>query len=153
MNPILYRGILLLHILAMAVWFAGGLTLPSDVRKTLARGKPHTDLLAGRVNKVLSYATLGSVGTILTGLALFFLRGGFKANPPRYHASLGLALVALALLLLGMKPLAAQLERALASGEGKDLRALSSRLAMFTGIDHLLKLVILVLMVFPIEAL
>jgi uncharacterized membrane protein len=142
-----------LHLLAMAVWFAGGLTLPSDIRKTLARGKPHTELLGARVNKVLSFATIGAVGTIATGLALFFSRGGFKANPPRFHAALGLSMVALALLFLGIRPAAAQLDRALASGEGKDLRALSSRLAMFTGIDHLLKLVMLILMVFPLESL
>lgn len=152
MNPILYRAILLLHIAAMAVWFGGGLSLAGDVRKTLARGKPHTDLLGGRVDRVLSIATIASVGTIATGLALFFARGGFKAMPPRYHASLGLSLAALGLLMFGIKPLAAQIDRALVAGEGKELRAFSARLAMLTGIDHLLKLVVLVLMVFPLEA-
>jgi len=93
---------------------------------------------------------LASLATIASGLGLFFMLGGFKSMPPRYHASIALTIIALGLLSFGIRPAATQIERALAAGEGKDLRALSGRISMLTGIDHLLKLVVLVLMVFPI---
>lgn len=141
----------LVHIAAMAVWLAGGLGIAGDVRRTLARGKPHTELLVPRVDRALTIAMIAGLLTIATGLGLVFVvYGGMKGLPIRYHASLGLALVAYALLFTVLKPATARLEEALSKGEGRDLRALSKRIAMLTGIDHLLKIVILVLMVLPI---
>jgi uncharacterized membrane protein len=153
MNPWLEKALLLVHILSMAVWIAGSLSLPGDIRKTLARGKPHTEMLAGRMNRSLSIVTIAALFTIGTGFAMFFMMGGFKTMPHRYHAAIALAIIALGLLSFGIRPAASQIERALAAGEGNDLRALSGRIGMLTGIDHLLKLVIMVLMVFPLELL
>src|SRR4051812_7168386 len=95
----------LLHIAAMAVWLAGGLGLAGDVRRTLARGKPHTDLLTSRVERTLTIAMISGFLTIATGLGLIFVvYGGMKGLPVRYHASLGLAIVAYALLFTVLKP-------------------------------------------------
>ncbi len=153
MSPIVYSALVLVHILSMAVWFGGGFSLAGDVRKTLARGKPHTELLGARMSRVLSLAQISAVATIASGFGLFFARGGFKSMPPRYHASIALSLVALGLVFFGLKPATMQVERALAAGEGKDLRSLTKRIGMLTGVDHLLKLIIIVLMVFSFETL
>ena len=83
----------LLHLLSMAVWFAIGLSVASDVRKTLARGKPHTELLGARVGRTLTIEMIAGLLTIVSGLGLIFLRGGMKGVPPRIHAGLGLAIV------------------------------------------------------------
>jgi hypothetical protein len=76
--------------------------------------------------------------TIVSGVALIFQLGGFKAVSPRIHTSLLLALIALALEMMALRPAIARL-----SEEG----AKPGKIAMFGGIGHLLKLVILVLMV------
>lgn len=153
MPPIANSVLLFTHVLAMAIWFGGGFGLPGDIRRTLARGKPHTELLAGRVNRALALTTWSSLATIGTGLGLVFAKGGFKAVSPRIHAGLALALVAFAIHLLIVRPKASQLEKALATGEGKDLRSIQRRIGMATGIDHLLKTIVLLLMVIPIETL
>jgi hypothetical protein len=137
----------LLHILAMAVWFGIGLSVASDVRKTLARGKPHTELLGARVGRTLMMEMGAGLITIVSGLGLIFLRGGMKGVPPRIHAGLGLAIVSYALLLVVIRPAASRIDEVIEKGDGNALRDLSTRLAMTTGIDHALKLVILVLMV------
>ena len=153
LNTLLYPGLLLLHVVSMAVWFGGGFGLPNDIRKTLARGKPHTEMLAARVNRALGLATLAAIITIGTGFGLIFAKGGFASVPHRIHAGMAIALVSLGVLLFMIRPRAAQLEKALASGEGKDLRTIQKRIGMATGIDHLLKLIVIVLMVVPIESL
>jgi len=147
MPPTLYLVIRLLHFAGMAVWFGGAMTLSSDVRKTLARGKPHTDVLAARVDRSLSIGAVAAIVTMGTGLAMIFAQGGFGAISPRIHAGFALALVAFAVELLALRPAVAKLGQALASGEEKDLKSLQGRIGMLTGVLHTLKLVILVLMV------
>lgn len=134
----MYFALKILHILSMAVWFAAPLTITSDIRKTLGLGKPHTQELAARVDRPVVLAMGFGVLTIVTGVALIFQLGGFKAVSPRIHASLLLALIALAVEMMALRPAIARL-----SEEG----AKPGKIAMFTGISHLLKLVMLVLMV------
>ncbi len=147
MPPTVYLLIRLLHFAGMAVWFGGALTLSSDVRKTLARGKPHTDVLAARVDRSLSIGAVAAIVTMGTGLGMIFAQGGFGAISPRIHAGFALALVAFAVELLALRPAVGKLGQALASGEEKDLKALQGRIGMLTGVLHSLKLVIMVLMV------
>jgi len=140
----------LLHILSMAVWFGIGLSVASDVKRTLARGKPHTELLGARVGRTLLIAAVGGLATLATGIGLIVLSGGMKGVPPRIHAGLGLSIVAYALLLVVIRPLAARLDEVIAKGTAEEATTLAKRLAMMTGIDHTLKLVVLVLMVLPL---
>ncbi len=140
----------LLHILSMAVWFGVGLGVAGDVRRTIARGKPHTEMLAARVGRTLTIAAVGGLATICTGIALILLSGGMKGVPPRIHAGLGISLVAYALLLVVIRPAAARLDEVLAKGNTDEATSIAKRLAMTTGIDHLLKLSVLVLMVLPL---
>ena len=133
----LYVALKILHILAMAVWFAAPLTITSDIRKTLALGKPHTQELAARVDRSVVLAMAFGVLTTVTGVLLIFQVGGFKAVSPRIHTSLLLALIALAVEMMALRPAIARL-----SEEG----ATAGKIAVFAGIGHLLKVVMLVLM-------
>lgn len=148
MDPNLFSAIRLLHFLGMAVWFAGALSIATDVRKTIARGKPHTEILAQRVSRTIDIGTIAAVVTIVSGLAMIFALGGFKAISPRIHAGFGLAIVTLAVEIILLKPAVSRLGGALESGDGRELRPMAGRIGMFAGITHALKLVILVLMVF-----
>ena len=143
----LFDVVKLLHILSMAVWFAVGLTVSGDVRRTLARGKPHTEALGARVGRTFLIAAIGGLATICSGIALIILSGGMKGVSPRIHAGLGLSIVAYALLLVVIRPSAARLEEVIAKGDNDAATAISKRLAMTTGIDHTIKLAVLVLMV------
>jgi len=152
MDPNLLSLLRVLHFLGFAVWFGGALSIATDVRKTLTRGTPHTDVLADRVNRQVSIGLVAALVTIGSGLGMLFAIGGFAAVGPRIHAGLSLALVAFAVELLGLKPAIGRLRKAIAAGKADDLRAITGRIAMLTGIGHSLKLVTLLLMVFHIGA-
>jgi len=148
MDPNLLSAIRLFHFLGMAVWFAGGLGIASDVRKTIARGKPHTAILVPRIMRALNIGSIAALVTIATGVGMIFALGGFKAVQPRIHAGMLLAIITLAVEIMLLKPAAGRLGDALDSGDGRELRPMAGRIAMFAGITHALKLVTLVLMVF-----
>jgi hypothetical protein len=150
MDPNLLYGLRLLHFLGMAVWFAGALGIAGDVRKTIARGKPHTEVLVPRVTRALDIGAVAAVVTIGSGLGMVFALGGFGAVGPRIHAGMGLAILTLAVEVMLLKPAAQRLGDALGSGDGRELRPMAGRIAMLAGITHSLKLVTLVLMVFRI---
>ena len=148
MDPNLLSAIRLCHFLGMAVWFAGALGIAGDVRKTIARGKPHTAILVPRVMRALNIGSVAAIVTIASGIGMVFALGGFKAVQPRIHAGMGLAILTLAVEIMLLKPAAARLGEALDSGDGRELRPTAGRIAMFSGITHALKLVTLVLMIF-----
>jgi uncharacterized membrane protein len=148
MPPLAYKALIALHLLSMAVWVGAALTISGDVRRTISRGKPHTDILAARIERSLGINAVAATFTLLSGLGMVFAKGGFGAISPMVHAGFALALVVFATELLGLRPTVAKLGQTLANGEAKDLKSMQARIAMFTGIGHLLKLVILVLMVF-----
>jgi len=149
MPPYLYlRALLVIHMLGMALWFAASLTITSDIRRTIARGKPHTDVLEVRVARSLNFSAVGAVLSIASGLGLIFVRGGFGAVSPRIHVGFTLALVTLAIELFLLRGELAKMGAALESGATRSLSAMARRVSMYAGSSHLLKLTILVLMVY-----
>lgn len=147
MNATLQSVLKLVHILSMSVWFASGLFIAGDVRRTLARGKPHTELLTGRLVRVVNASTIAGLFTIGTGVGLIFALGGFKSVPKTIHIGLALSLVAFTLLLTLIRPAVVDLDRIIEKGDGKDVRSVTKKIAITTGIDHLLKLAVMTLMV------
>ena len=138
-----------IHILSTAVWLGAGLTVAGDVRRTIERGRPHTDLLIERVNRQGRLAVIGGVFTLGTGVNLIFTLGGFANVRSNIHAGLGLSLLIFAVG-LGLSMPTWRRIRAILSDAGGDLaeaKRLSRRLGMFTGIEHLLWLIVLVVMV------
>jgi hypothetical protein len=140
----LYYGLRIVHILAMAVWFAAPLLITSDVRRSLALGRDHVGPMVTRVDRAVTVSMGFGVLTIVTGVVLIFQLGGFKAVHPRIHTSLLLGLVALAVELMALKPAISGLSAA---------DAKPGKIGMLAGIGHLLKVVILILMVLRIEQL
>lgn len=147
MPAIALYALRIVHFVGMALWFAAAATIGSDIKRTLTRGKPHTEVLVQRVSRALAFQTLGGLLTVASGLGMIFGQGGFGAVRPTIHAGFGLALIALAVELLVLKPAVARLGEALEAGDAK-AKSAPGRIAMLSGIGHLLKLVILVLMVF-----
>jgi hypothetical protein len=137
----------LLHFLGMALWFVSPLAITGDLRKSIARGKPHTDVVVQRVERALGMATIGAIITILSGLGMIFVLGGFKGISPRIHAGFGLALITLAVEFFLLKGAVGRLGEAFGADASKDVPSAMGKVGMFAGITHALKLVILVLMV------
>jgi hypothetical protein len=150
MDPNLLSALRLVHFLGMSVWFAGALGLAGDVRKTIARGKPHTEVLVPRLERSLGIGTIAALVTIGSGLGMIFGLGGFGAIGPRIHAGLALAVLTLTVEMFPLRGQVHRLGEALASGDGRELRPISGKIASVVGITHALKLAILVLMVFRI---
>lgn len=149
----LYFAIRIVHLLSMAVWFAAPLSVASDLKKNVARGKPHTDFVVARVERTLNIAGVGAVLTIVSGLGMIFSLGGFGAVSPRIHAGFTFALITLAVEFFVVKGTLSRLGTSLESENPRDVQSLVKRFSMVTGITHLLKLIILVLMVVKFDQL
>lgn len=142
-------ALLTLHIASAAVMFGVPLGVASHLRRALDSREPGVLRAAaadaarrGLLNQV------GSVVTLLTGLALIFLVGGFGVVPPTIHAALGLLLLAMGLNAMLFKPAGVKLVAA-AAATPPDLDAFGvarKRLAMGSGVLQSIWLIILVLM-------
>lgn len=143
-----YVGLRFLHILFMASWFGSALFASGDVKRTLAAGPDHIDLLRERMRRFQRVAGVSAVLTILTGFALIFQVGGFGAVPVPIHIGLTLGLVAWGLGIgtgLTWRKIDAELE---AGKSPADLQPLAKRLTGLTMGFHTTWLLTLILMVF-----
>lgn len=147
MAPEIYYPIRIVHLVSMAVWFAVPLMITGDLKRSLALGKAHAEAAISRVERTLAISTFGALATIVSGLVMIFALGGFGAISPRIHAGFGLALVLLAVEFFLLKGAVSRAGGSVAAGKPEDAQPQVARVAMFGGISHLLKLVILVLMV------
>ncbi len=151
MDPTVYALLVLLHVLGISTWFGAVMLVSGDVKRTLEKGAPHTELLPTRVNKALSAALGAGALAIASGFALIFAKGGFGAVPHRIHTGLLLAFILFGLHAVGLRGTWKRIEEQLASPKGLDAaRGLAKRFAMLTGIGHLLWLLTLITMVLPI---
>ena len=62
-----------------SVWFGASFLISKDIRKTLEAGQPHLKLLVERVKSTERLGIPSGLLTILTGIGLIFMSGGFKA--------------------------------------------------------------------------
>jgi hypothetical protein len=143
----LHDAFLFLHILLAATWLGAALWATGDVRRTLALGRPHTDVLAARTRPALSLDLWAGLGTLVTGLVLTGLV--YQGMPePGILVGLGAVLVRLALLGAAVLPAFRRLDKAIAAGELASAGSTAKRLGMFSGIAHLLWIVALAGMIF-----
>lgn len=138
-----------LHIASAAVWWGVPMSMPRDIRRTIALGPPHGEALVVRVNRVRIIAMASGLSTIATGLALLFSLGGFEAVPKVIHVSLGLALI----LLCSEYALEGRIWRRIVAsieddGPILDVGRHARRMSYVAGFHHGIWVVILVLMVF-----
>lgn len=118
----------LLHIVTAAAWFGLGLSLSAQARAAAADAGTRTVTLMG----------VFSVLTLVFGLLALLFGRGFAGYGPQFHTSLLLIVVLVGVQYGLIRPAWNKLAAGDASARG--------RLAMSTGIGHLVWLVILVLM-------
>jgi hypothetical protein len=138
-----------LHILAASAWLGATLWVASDVRRTLAHGRPYPAGLAARVNPAIGLDLAMGIATVFTGLLVLTAQGGH----PRTGIMIGfaLALVRIGVVLAGLRPAWRAVATRLAAGQDvPPADAPVKRMAMWSGMAHTLWLVALATMVFPI---
>jgi hypothetical protein len=137
------------HILFGALWFGGPLMIGSTLKKSLPAGQQAFAAATGVAGRMSLLGLVGTLGSLLTGVGLIFMKyGGMKGLPVRFHAALGLVLLASVLSFVLVKKPVGRLAAAAAASDFDAAAATSGakRLSMGVGINHLLWLVCLVLM-------
>lgn len=138
----------ILHIAVASVWLSANATFTGDVKKTLNEGDPHTKLLLKRAKMFEILGLPMGIATFATGFLLLMQMGGFGAVHKGIHISLLLVLLAVivegVMILPTWRKIADIIQ---SSGDIEEAKKLSKKLTMFTGIEHLLRTIVLVLMI------
>jgi len=140
--------LVILHIITAAAWFGIGLRLTGQARSVLEREGDARAALAQEGSRSVWLMNLFVVLTLVFSLGAFAAGGHFAAYGPVYHTAVLLIVLLTADQLLVIRGGWATLE-SLATEASPDLDALErakKRVAIGTGVGHLIWLVLLVLM-------
>jgi len=144
LKPIL----VLLHVITAAAWFGLGLRLAGQARTVLEESGAARTALAADGARSVWLMNVFMILTLVFSLGAFIAGGHFEAYGPVYHSSVTLIVILTLVQFLLIRPGWNALQ-ANADPEAGDEAAAESgrkRVAMGTGIGHLLWLVLLVLM-------
>jgi hypothetical protein len=142
--------LLFLHVLSVSTWLGAALWVAGDVRRTLALGKLHAGALPARVRPALSLDQWAAVAAFLTGIGLIGWQEVSAGLHPRPILIVGLVLALARAGLTGaaVRPAWRALEGRIVAGEAVPADDPGvRRLAMLTGIGHVLWAAALVTMV------
>jgi hypothetical protein len=146
---VLHSLLVFLHVLSMALWLGAALWVAGDVRRTLALGRPHPDALVARVRPALGLDAAAGIATIASGALLVWEQ---QLGMPRLGITAG---IVLALARLGVLAALRRSWRAIVARlqAGEPVPAgdpATGRMSMLAGIAHVLWLLALAGMVFPV---
>lgn len=146
---LVYKILLILHIASAALLFGGGIGLVSNLKRCLQAGQAAFTPATADAAKRGGIMGAASLATLATGLGLIFAVGGFKAIPVTIHIALTLMLVAIGVSSVLIRPNTMKLVK-FAGAETLDSAAIQAsikKIAMGTGILHLIWITILILMI------
>lgn len=136
----------ILHIVTAAAWFGLGLRLAAQARLVLNLDRSAATAVATDIGRSVRLMGVFSVLTLVFALVAFFIGGGFAAYGPVYHTSILLILILIGVQYGLIGRAWSTLEAGLSSPTAGDAEQHRKRIAMGTGIGHLIWLVLLVLM-------
>jgi hypothetical protein len=147
MTFVLYLFVIL-HILTAAAWFGMGLRLAARARAVATTDPVAAGPLADDTARTVRLMGIFIVLTLIFSYAAFFIGGGFAAygRLPEFHIAFTLILVLVAVHFLLIHRPWGRLDAIVRGSESGDAPGLAKKVAMGTGIGHLLWLVLLVLM-------
>ncbi len=144
----LYQFLLLLHIAFTAVWFGGSLANSGRLRRGLASGSTGAKIAVSETARSLNISLIFGILTFVTGLFLVLQTGGFATARKGIHIAMGITLLMIVLEGTVIRSTFGKLAGIVRSSD--DVSGGVSyvkRLAMFSGIQQLLWLMVLGLMV------
>jgi hypothetical protein len=147
----LFLALKIVHIAAASVWMGGGLNAPRDIRRTLPLGPPHVGELMPRLQAIAQLMNLSALLTLVSGIAIVLVIGGFARVPHRIHLGLGLTLLAFVAGRYLIRPVLGEIARAIGAAPvtPEKVAQIMVRFRLVTGVEHALRLAVLVLMVYP----
>jgi hypothetical protein len=141
-------AIVIIHVAAAAVLLGTSLGWGRLLRQAAESGQSAARVAVDDVMRRTKLARVASALTLLSGLALIFVGGGFAVVPKNFHIALTVMLATLGWVVLGLVPrvkaLAAQVGAADFNRAG--FEAAIGKVGMATGIVHGAWLIVLVLM-------
>lgn len=145
--------LVILHIITASAWFGLGLRLGARARAVLSMQDAEASALIDDTQRSVYLMNIFIVLTAVFSIGAFLLGGGFAVYGPAYHTSLLLILVMVGIQFLLIRPGWNGIQAALAGPEDTGAAdRFRKRIAMGTGIGHLLWLIILVLMFWDVLA-
>lgn len=140
-----------LHVITAAAWFGLGLRLAGRARKVLELGGEAGAALASDGAGSVRQMNIFLVLTFLFSIGAFIAGGHFSTYGPVYHTSLLLIVVLLGIQFFAIRPGWNTLQAAVtaeidASPNPDAAESARKRVAIGTGVGHLLWLVLLILM-------
>ncbi|MFO8232710.1 MAG: hypothetical protein R6U20_08590 [Longimonas sp.] len=143
--------LVLIHIVTASAWFGLGLRLAGKARAVLSLEGAAAAALAEDTRSTVTWMNGFIVLTLVFAYANFFTSGGFAAYGPQFHAALTLMLVLVGVQFFMIRPGWNTLADLVSNGADATSDAADSarkKVAIGTGIGHLLWVVLLVLMYF-----
>lgn len=140
--------LVILHIITAAAWFGLGLRLAGQARTVLQRDGDAQVALAENGQQSVRLMNIFIVLTLLFSLGAFVAGGHFEAYGPVYHTAVTLIVLLTLDQLFVIRPGWATLVAQAGTGEANQeaMQSAKKRVAIGTGVGHLIWLVLLGLM-------
>ncbi|PQJ33798.1 hypothetical protein BSZ35_03545 [Salinibacter sp. 10B] len=138
--------LVILHIITAAAWFGLGLRLTGQARTVLEKDGDAQRALADDGQRSVWLMTIFIVLTLVFSISAFIAGGHFDTYGPVYHSAVTLIVLLTLVQLFVIRPGWNALQSAVDAADRDALESAKSRVAIGTGVGHLLWLVLLVLM-------
>ncbi len=140
----------IIHVAAASVWIGGGLSAAPDIRRTLPLGPPHAGELMARLRATASLMNRSALVTVLSGVVLVLVVGGFARVPHRIHVGLLLTMLAIVVGRWMIRPVIGEIARVSKGAVAAvEIDRIVGRFRVAVGVEHVLRLAVLILMVYP----
>lgn len=140
--------LVILHIITAAAWFGLGLRLTGQARAVLERTGNAQTALADDGQESVRLMNIFIVLTLLFSIGAFIAGGHFAYYGPAYHSAVTLIVVLTLVQLFVIRPGWATLQSHAGTTDANDdaMESAKTRVAIGTGVGHLIWLVLLGLM-------
>ena len=144
-------GILILkivHVAAASTWFGASWLAGTDIRRTLAKGRPHADYLPERITRLEKLAISSGLTTLVTGVSLIAAIHGLSQMPVRLMIVLGLTLATMVVGATLASPAWKRITTAIKQGDNlNEAHRDAVRFERSMQLEHLLRLATLIFVV------
>jgi hypothetical protein len=144
----LHLALRFLHLLSASLWIGSALSWPGALRRALAAAQPEPGPALAQARTGVALDLAFGIATVATGL-LYMAMGEI---PLRHglEAGFGFAVIRIVLLLVQARPALRAAAQGVAAGDLERARGAARRLPAYAGAAHLLWLLALVCMVWPV---
>jgi hypothetical protein len=150
----LYATLKLIHILSITIWFGPKLLVPTDIRRAIEEGGTAMQSAIRRINLIQKVTIAAALMTLASGLGMILPYGGFSTVPARIRLGFALTLALFGVGAFGVDKAWARIRTGVKEDMAKSvLETHQRRLYVLMMVENVVWCAVLLLMVFPLEAL